>query len=525
MKNLIVLVSWVTFWVPLFSGGATKTFVSPIEETIAIKCVAIGKVSDNVDGIYANPLQTTLVNWFQKDRRFEPKFLTEKVPTPDLLEQQPQTVRQLMEANDCNAYLGARVLRGANGLSLKVNLFSGRQGMLLVQETLTHPTAFETSEVESKLASLMEQLFEKLPYQGVILSRRGQLVTMNLGAQQKLRVGDPLTVVKIIDLERHPKLNFVVSTKSEVIGRIRVEKVEQHLSFGSLELERNETQIKSGDKIVFTSFKNLGVLPKTADGKIIESEQFSPVAFGEQPREWLPESKAQFGKASFLGGLSTVSLAQTLETSGGVSAKDGLSPTVSISGDFWLTDKWNLGASIKQIIAKIKNDLSGSSPSDLNYTLQEQKIWVKYNFLLEKNHFFGPKFHTSLGLQNMSSKVDDSSPRALTASDYGGLFLRFGGEFPFQTEFHQFLMGAHLNYFISPQMSEAPVTSGSSSQAQITQFSLYGGWQQTPKWSYRGELSFDLSSSSLSGAGSRAESASSMSLSTTSLLLGIDYSF
>jgi hypothetical protein len=214
---------------PIASAVETK-FVSGLDADIGITCVAIVPIADNVEGIYSRPISPLLKEWFESDRRFEFKYLSDSKPiTPESLETSAERVLALQKKSACNSVLAGRLTRGPGGLELKMSLFAGGRGILLATRSENMASIFETSDVMKRVNSMTEELFNSLPYQGVILSRKGQLVTLNLGKRFGLSEGDNITVIKIVGEVRHPKHQFLISTQNEVIGRIVIEKVEDFL--------------------------------------------------------------------------------------------------------------------------------------------------------------------------------------------------------------------------------------------------------------------------------------------------------
>lgn len=436
---------------------------------------------------------------------------------PEEFEEKPALASDFLKKSNADAFLTGRIAKGPQGLSIRLVLFAGKDGLPLGVESRTEIKNFEIEDLKRELAQTYRQLKNKIPYRGFLLSRRGSEVTINLGQSSGLKNGQEVYAVQLTRVQRHPRFGFLINTEKEIMGKIRITKVEEALSFGTITSERTDGLLKPGFKINFEEFVSYQS-PQDAED----------IAFGKNPKEWLPPTPPSFGKVGLLLGFGNYSLSTNLASSGGLSARNSLVPSFHVEGEMWLSAHWFLGLEMHQYVSKVDNPLSGASPGQLDLQTLETELVGGYNVLVAEE-FWGPKLQVMFGISQMDSKIEDSSPTAFTSMKYGGTAFGLAGTIPMGGESGLPLtFGGKFMYYWSPTLSEAPIDSGSSSSNKISTFSIFGEYQAKERLAYRGEISFRQYNSNFSGSGtgSRAtDPATSASHSMTTLAGGVVFLF
>src|SRR5439155_940388 len=161
-------------------------------------------------------------------------------------------------------------------------------GRLLLQEIAKNSNQTETKELQNQMEGLFRKIMDKMPYKGIVLSRNGQRVTVNIGSRDGIKRGDQLSAILITNSKRHPKYGF-----------------------GS-----------------YSSSTDLAV----------------------------PSMSYQ--------------------------AKSSLFPSISASGELWLTSNWTISALMQQSVITVSNPRVGSTPDKLNIGLSKYALFVGYSFLI-----------------------------------------------------------------------------------------------------------------------------------------------
>ncbi len=509
----------------------TAQYKSEIDVMLNLNRVSVLSVQDNMDGIYAKALERHLKKMVEEHYRWTYVETPEGFVLSDPLEEYENDSSKILALKDqfsVDGLFAVRLTKGPRGVMMRLDLFLMSDGRIFVQENLRNHPRFEIAELEKQLENLFQSTLHKIPFGGRILSRQGNRVTLNMGRRDGLKIEDSITAIQIIGLKRHPKFQFVVQTEKEILGRIKILKVDDTLSFGAVVVEKEKGAVGVGTKLSSIS----EVEYKDADSLLLgkESENIlggrvdSQVSYGENPKEWVPEDPPSYGELSVALGFGSFGNNVSL-SSENLHAGSSLYPNMSLQGELWLTPHWITKVSIRQGVVNVPNPRSGAEPGTLALAHNNYSVKFGYNLLMT-DEFFGPKLVFLGGYAVSTLYVDSSTPTVLTTMEYSGLELGIRGSLPISKK-GIWSLGAELTLVLNPQLTERPVTSGDSSSSQINQFTFFGAYKMSEHMLLTGSLDFQLYSSSFSGSGTRSDgqSASSTSQTFSSLNGGIRYLF
>ncbi|MES2855371.1 MAG: hypothetical protein V4692_05890 [Bdellovibrionota bacterium] len=238
----------------------------------------------------------------------------------------------------------------------------------------------------------------------------------------------------------------MLSTEKEILGTIKILKVDDTLSFGAIVTEKERNAVQKLAKIAGVNPVDYGEPDPLGAGVKdvgISGRADAPVSFGSNPREWLPVSPPTFGSVGIQFGLGTYgsSLSENGTTTEGSSM---FYPNAILNGELWLNPNWIAKMELRQGIASTSNPDSTSSASTLNHLVSRYALGIGYNFLL-RDDFFGPKIQLTGGFFNYKVSVAESARMTTTAS---GMQIGVNGSFPVDEEKIWFV-GGGLNIFLS----------------------------------------------------------------------------
>lgn len=510
-----------------------STYLSQIDDDLTIRRVSVLPVVDNVEGIYARPIEAQLTQLVKGSHRwdFVEANITGGIPTLIELEENQAEVQRLVRPIEADAFIAAAAVKGPNGLSIRVDLLLKKDGKVLSQESLRDHPRYELAEIKDRVTDLYRKLIARVPYDGILLSRQQNRVTVNLGKSDGIKKEQIITAVQIISVNRHPKFNFLVSTEKEILGRIKILKVDESLSFGAIISEKERGAIRRFAKVGGLEQVNYGEPARLEEGSAageVGARPDSAVTFGKDPKEWLPVRPPAFGQIAMKVGMGTFNDSVSIVGGDSYEAKSSLAPSIGLSGELWLSPLWTIHAELAQGMANTDNPRSGSQPSNLNHNMSRYSMEADYNFLL-RDDFFGPKITLGAGLSYYHMYVDSSTPLAFTTVNYTGMLFSLGSLFPV-TDDKQWYAGGRLRLYLMPKLSEDGASSGASSTSNVTDFGVTAQKRIAENIRAFGELEFSLYSSNISGQGTRsgasgAESASTISQRHTDINVGIIYMF
>ena len=510
---------------PKQQQGAAYT--SAVDQRLTIRKITVLPASDNTDGIYARPIESLIVELVKSSHRWEftDSKITSLSSSPLELEESAKQVQAVLSGIEADAAILPVVTRGPSGLAIRLSLFMKVDGKMIAQEVIRDHARYELADVKAVTSNMYKRLIRTIPYDGLILSRQGTRVTLNLGKSDGLRADQSVSVIQIISENRHPKFGMLISTEKEILGQVRILKVDDTLSFGVITSEKERGAIQRLAKIAGVHPVEYGEAQSLSPGtgSDIRNRPDAEVAFGEQAKEWLPIKPPAFGQVGIKASLGTYTGSTNLIGVGSLDAKSDFFPMLGINAELWLNPQWSVLADVTQGILSASNPRGGSSPATLNHAMSKYSMALGYNFLI-RDEFFGPKFQLKAGINYYRMFVDDSTPESFTTVNYNGYLLGLGLYFPL-SDFKEWAVGGEFIMTLFSKLSESPVTSGSSSSNTINEFNLFVERQIAVNLKARLALDFALYSSNISGTGTRVESATTLSQRHTSLGAGIIYQF
>ena len=523
------------------------------DEKILLKTVTLAPVYDNTNGIYANPIQKLLVDLLQSDKSWgfaeikghdENKFI-------ESYDINPNDVLDVLTKTQAQGLLTAFITKGPRGINVKLKLFTHDEGFILSEESLEDLNTFEIAKLREQVTLMYQNLKNKLPYRGYVLSRRGLDVTVSVGKVNGIKVGQELTLAQIIKLNRHPKLKILVGVEKEIIAKVIVTKADDYLSFAKITFEKETGVVDVGTKVLPTEFvayprpilnkegtvvgdatygskdNSLEPLPKQSN----DVAKNAPVVYDEEQPAATEEYRSElFDRHNSLGSVvAQGSIAQFKETNNlqsGVnpSATQGFAPGVFLGAQIYIIKNTFVEANWQSHNFSVSNGLSGSVPFSLSYNYTKTSFALGYDYLFEdEDNADGIQFTGTLGFTNFSTDVDNSTPTAFTSTKTSSLNLSARASMNISEEL-PLKIGGRFDLYLSPRFSESPVNSGSAS-VNLTSFGFFGIYKLNDKYNLRGDLSLTSINSRFSGTGTRTNPAGSGNQEIMTQQFGIEYLF
>ena len=216
-----------------------STYHSEVDQLVTIDKVSYASFLDNLSGIYARPLEAHFADVLNQMHRWSSNGTVGiGGSTLEELEEDPQKVKDIASGSKSDGFFAAKIIKGPKGISMRLDFFLAKDGKLFLQAEIKDFQQFDLNILKEQLDTLLSHIIRKIPYSGSILSRDLNRVTMNIGSQDGVQVGQVVSVIQIIKLNRHPRFGFLVSADKEIIGKVKILKVDDTLSFGSVVMEK-----------------------------------------------------------------------------------------------------------------------------------------------------------------------------------------------------------------------------------------------------------------------------------------------
>jgi hypothetical protein len=502
------------------------TYRSDVDDLLTVEKVSVLPFTDNLQGIYARPLEAHFIQLVDQMHRWDylPANSSGPILSPEELELSPDKVKQVSAGLNADAFFAARVTKGPNGVTIHLSLFLTKDGKLLSQAVLKDYKQFDISDLKEQTQRLLSEIVTRLPYAGRVLSREGNRVTVNLGTRDGLQVGQMLSVIQILQAQRHPKFNFLIRTEKEIFGKIKILKVDDTLSFGMVATEKEKGAIQKNAKIGPLDFVTYPVgdslsLTPSPEETLLQHED-GKIAFGKDAKAWKPGLQPSFGQVGGRIGLGRFAQNSTISGYGGAETTDNMSPSIAVEGELWITQEWTFHAGLKQGLISFSNPRSGSSPSKLNQSMSEYEAGFGYMIRFGP-YIWSPNLEPFLKYFTYKTYADTASPEVFNTMEYSGLKLGLRGTSPVSDRYG---VGGEFSLAWKPSLRESPYDSGSSTN-NVTQFAVFGYKKLGERLKAQLQLEFDMYASTFSGGGTRTDDAESTSQRATTLSAGLYYLF
>lgn len=532
---VLVSVGYRTFAQETQSAPDKTTYHSEVDDLLNIEKVSLLPFTDNLQGIYARPLEAHFTTLIDKMHRwdFVPANNSGMILSPEELEASPAKALQVSQGMGVDAFFAARVTKGPNGVIIHLSLFLTKDGKLLSQAILKDYKQFNINDLKEQMERLLAEIVSRLPYSGRVLSRESNRVTLNLGSKDGIQTNQMLSVIQLIKVHRHPKFNFLVRSEKEIFGKIKILKVDETLSFGIVVSEKERGAIQKGSKIgpldfvTYSGKETLSLEPSPEDA--LENREDGAIAFGKNARAWQPQNPATFGQVGARLGISKVNESTQVNGVGGLESSDSFAPSILLEGEIWVTPEWTFRARLKQGIIAVDNPRSGSTPSELNQSLSFYEAGVGYRLRFGP-YGWSPYAEPYLGYLSYKLYTDAGSPDAFLSQQYTGFKIGVNGAAPISAG-GEYGVGGEFAMVFNPSLKESPSTSGASAKEQIVQFGVFGFKKLGERLKAQMHLDFEMYSATFSGAGTRDSShpttgtATSSSHRYTTLSGGLYYMF
>lgn len=495
--------------------AAGVRFISEVDNLLTLNSITVGSGYDNVGGMYKKAAEEKLKKLIMADHMWsfaDNKDFINNYRNDELFED-PEKAKDYLNKTNADGFLLVSTIKGNQGLSVELTLFSVLQGLPVVQVYHQDLKTFEMSEYEKILESLYVKIKGSLPYSGLVRSRRGNTLTINLGIGSGIKAGDQVTFIQILQVKRHPKLNFIVSVEKEIIGQGTVKKPDDTMSFVDITYEKEPGVIQKNAKI-----QRLANINYT-DPNVQVNQKFDPT----KEEEWLPPSIPQFGYAYAGFGFTNYKVNSILVDGTSIDSGNSFAPTFNLGAELWVTKSFIAQFNYKQAFFAGKNSLTGSAPDSMNFTFSQTDIGLGFRQQIGDN-FWGPHVKATLGYYDSNHQVSDTQPTSFTSFKVSGMSLGLGGYFPVSKD-NDMALGVDTKFILSPSFSESPVTSGTG-DTSITDFSFYGVFQWTTNMQFKGIIqTTSIQQNFTGGTATRVNPARSVEAKTTTYGLNLEYLF
>ena len=168
---------------PLAQAQNKSVYKSEADELVTVRRLTLLPVFDNVRGIYSRPIEAHLLEALKSNHHFELAESTSAgaILTPEEIEDNFQLSQEIARSLNSDAFIASKVVKGPSGITIRMSLFLVKDAKLLAREEIQNIQRLDLEGLKKQSENLVFKLLRALPYEGVVLSRQGTRVTLNLG--------------------------------------------------------------------------------------------------------------------------------------------------------------------------------------------------------------------------------------------------------------------------------------------------------------------------------------------------------
>ncbi|MBT3234767.1 MAG: hypothetical protein HN353_02340 [Bdellovibrionales bacterium] len=382
------------------------------------------------------------------------------------------------------------------GVTVKVSIL-GENGSDVYFKEETHLTTDKIDVIAQTIENWLDVYEKHIPYEGRVTGVLGTQITIDIGKDSGVRVGDIIKISRFKKKRQHPLLKSVVDWESEPLAVAKVNYANNQQAQAKITEFRSRKRIQLEDWINFKKQPQISVV-------------------GKDEKNLVSDNSYKFGK------LGTVELMLSLgvgsessyTSSAGTKKIGGLLFGIDTAFEVWVTRNWWGGLDLDLGLASYKQQEGAISGSGAGVSMVRYKFLAGYRYL-PLGFFYGPRVDGFIGYGNNSYNQDYNSSDGFTESSFGGLLLGVRGSVPIKKTIRVHL---RLDYRPAAGYSEGITLYGEGNSVTSYDFEVGGGYQYAPSIKLKAALEFITNKASFS-------SGSTMTFSETKLKVGASSTF
>ncbi len=483
-----------------------------LDHKYALETVGFLKSSDNVDGLFIDYVATAYKEYFAGQSRFVLQDLAKadtvlsqsRIPYATLIDD-PEILAQVSRATRSQTIIRTKIRKEGSQYRFKIDWLHEPDASLIASEgfELTEPRdgkGLGESELKARLKQTLDKLINHIPWVGSITGRDNNSVTLNIGSDAGLSVGDSVIAGTLEEVKVHPLLKEVVEWKLVPTGRIKVDQVDSKIAFGHQETEEPDHTIARQQKILQV-YRDKAAIPAATETH--EKGASAP-----------PEEPVRIGWVS--GGLGLGALSRNYGSLTAAADQNGSGLTYGIKADsqVWLTQEW---------LGELGLGYNGYNYSQTGSSggLTHFKIAGGYSYLIDGD-IMGPKGWLKVGYRSTSYQLPTSSAAFVAPIAFHTLFLGIGTDLPIRDGYGA-LLG--FDYGLFNGASESTNLSGDSQGVTDIFFTLGGYYRYTPRITFKVTVDFQYDSADFQSKAGGAAYNPNVSMKTVEVVPAIVYFF
>lgn len=332
--------------------------------------------------------------------------------------QNKEVLKLIAEKTNSGTLIRVDIISQVEGVDLLVEVM-GANGEDLYFREKTKLDSAEPALIAQTINNWLRVYEKVIPYDGRIIGVLGGTVTIDVGRNYGVRVGDEFKIMRPLRKRRHPLLKEVVDWETTILARVKVVSVTNDQAQGKIEEYNTRQAIKLEDWV----------------------EMSKPISNLEVMKDEVEDGdKYKFGKLGMVGlffDLGTGSSTQSKNDEDQAKI-GGMLVGLYSKMELWFTREYWVGLDIGKHygnFSKQKGDIS----SDTNVVdTMTYKLKAGYKYL-PLGFFYGPQIDGYFGFASHNYGLDTDRASGITETTYRGLMFGIRGDIPVYNNYRGFM--------------------------------------------------------------------------------------
>jgi hypothetical protein len=500
------------FGLSVFQGALLSSpfaYASPDQDRkFGLEVIGVLRASDNVDGLFGDLVRDAVVDLLQTRypgrftvqdlRKADELFQDSKIPYFKVIEDRT-ILEKLNKQLRLESLIRTRVFKEGPRYRFVMEWLHSPRADLMATETfaLTEPKEGLQGglrDLQPQIQAGVERLIRKVPFYGQVTGHEEGVLTVNIGALNRVKRGDIVVLGTLEEARRHPVLGQVVDWRFQETGKAVIETVDEGISFARVIEEVEGRQVSKHQKII-------RILPVT-EPEVQKAELAPPaerlpvgqdgMSLGEVPKErtdvphlgWLSVSPTL---GSFSREVSIVDGASTFYRQGGAFAFGA-----DAAGELWLNRNVFLSGAVgfASSTTYSQSDAAGGETLASGGTVGMLSAAAQVGYRIQaSSSFFGPTGWVKAGFRTDAYSLAVNLTEKVGGFSTSGPVLSLGADLPVRGNFG-LLVESDFGLLMKAKDENLELGSGSNPLSVEFFFGLY--YQAQNKMRIKGGFDFQM---------------------------------
>ncbi|MBY0516085.1 MAG: hypothetical protein K2P81_04205 [Bacteriovoracaceae bacterium] len=464
------------------------------------RCVLL-PISDGVGGAIGTKVYAELEtyfkenNWctYQSNSDLLSVFARYRENLPQHLKR-PEVIKTVAEKLKAGSIIRITLMKEIGTLEIQLDIIGSNGEDILFSER----AVIEKDDIEIIVQTLQGwfEIYGRLiPYDGKITGILGDQITLDIGRDYSIKMGQDFIVKRFKGMKKHPLLKKVVEWESRPLASGKVFSLSDQQALGVVKVYKSDSKLAVGDWVRLEPIK--------------EDAATDDLRYPKDQKD----SFGKLGIASFFLNLGQSSFNPS--TTSGAKRLGGLMFGFSGKVEAWVTRNWFGMAELGRSLGSLKKSSGVLSSSKSDYQRGTFKVGGGYKYL-PLGFFYGPQVDVYGGYASNTYKPDYNSADGLGEYGVSGIFLGVGSNFPVGRDYRGLVRAEFIPF---PSFSDDDSVYGSAKSSSWLQLEMGVKYQYSPILTLDGLIEMTNSRSSFKG------SVKSVSAQDTALKLGASLNF